>query len=51
VVFNAVCWPYVHLRGRHGWTPARARGLLIRLIMTGLRDGPGPRGTGPDDSS
>src|SRR5215469_16205853 len=44
VVFNAVCWPYVHLRGRHGWTPARARGLLIRLIMTGLRDSPGSRG-------
>jgi AcrR family transcriptional regulator len=37
VVFNAVCWPYVHLRGRHGWTPAQARGLLIHLVMTGLR--------------
>jgi len=38
VVFNAVCWPYVHLRGRHHWPPAKARGLLIRLVMAGLRD-------------
>jgi AcrR family transcriptional regulator len=37
VVFNTICWPYVHLRGRHAWTPAKARGLLIQLIMTGLR--------------
>jgi AcrR family transcriptional regulator len=42
VVFNAVCWPYVHLRGRHGWTADRARGLLIQLIMTGLRAGRDP---------
>jgi AcrR family transcriptional regulator len=41
VVFNAICWPYVHLRGRHGWTPAQARGLLIHLVMTGLRASPG----------
>lgn len=38
VVFNTICWPYVHLRGRHDWTPAKARGLLIHLIMTGLRN-------------
>lgn len=39
VIFNAICWPYVHLRGRHGWTAGKARGLLIDLIMTGLRNG------------
>lgn len=39
VIFNAVCWPYVHLRGRHSWSPVKARGLLIDLIMTGLRNG------------
>ena len=39
VVFNAICWPYVHLRGRHLWTPAQARDLLIRMVMAGLRHG------------
>lgn len=38
VVFNTICWPYVHLRGRHDWAPAKARGLLIHLIMAGLRN-------------
>ncbi|MHB8294593.1 MAG: TetR/AcrR family transcriptional regulator [Acidimicrobiales bacterium] len=40
IVFNTVAWPYVHLRGRHGWIPAKARGLLIRLVMSGVRGGP-----------
>lgn len=40
VVFNAICWPYAHLRGRHGWTPAKARALLIHLVITGLRASP-----------
>jgi AcrR family transcriptional regulator len=38
VIFNAICWPYVHLCGRHGWTDAKARGFLIDLIMTSLRN-------------
>src|SRR5713226_6547115 len=25
VAFNAVAWPYVHLRGRHGWPAEKAR--------------------------
>src|SRR5262249_37934479 len=25
LAFNAVAWPYVHLRGRHGWDAERAR--------------------------
>lgn len=37
IVFNTVAWPYVHLRGRHDWTPRKARGLLIQLVMGGLR--------------
>jgi hypothetical protein len=31
-VFNALCWPYVHLRGRHGWTPERALRRFHSLI-------------------
>jgi hypothetical protein len=46
VVFNAIRWPYAHLRGRHGWTPAQARGLLIHLVMTGLRASPGTSAPG-----
>lgn len=42
VVFNTTCWPYVHLRGRHDWSAARARKLLILLVMGGLR-GPAAR--------
>lgn len=37
IVFTTVAWPYVHLRGRHDWDPGKARGLLIRLVMGGLR--------------
>lgn len=37
VVFNATCWPYVHLRGRHGWDVPKARDLLVQLVLEGLR--------------
>jgi AcrR family transcriptional regulator len=36
VLFNGVCWPYVHLRGRHGWAPERARDQLVGLFMRGI---------------
>jgi AcrR family transcriptional regulator len=36
LVFNAVCWPYVHLRHHHQWEPERARGLLLDLVVAGL---------------
>lgn len=41
-VFNALCWPYVHLRGRHGWSAERARRRFHSLIRHGLvpRDSP-----------
>ena len=45
LLFNAACWPYVHLRGRHGWTSARARTRLLGLLSPGLdqgRSGPDP---------
>jgi AcrR family transcriptional regulator len=36
LLFNTVCWPYVHLRGRHGWTSARARQRLRGLLSPSL---------------
>lgn len=36
VVFNTVCWTYVHLRLRHEWSPRRARSGLLDLVLRGL---------------
>ena len=36
LAFNAVAWPYVHLRGRHGWAPERARERVVGLVLNGL---------------
>ena len=36
VVFNAVAWPYVHLRGRHGWPADRARNRIVGLVLDGV---------------
>jgi AcrR family transcriptional regulator len=36
VLFNAVCWPYAHLRSRHEWPPERARSTLLRLLLPTL---------------
>ena len=36
LIFNALCWPYVHLRGRHGWTSERARRGLRGLLSPSL---------------
>src|SRR5207244_9651790 len=35
VVFNTVCWSYVHLRARHGWSQGKARGLVLPLVLEG----------------
>jgi AcrR family transcriptional regulator len=37
--FNSVCWGYVHLRHRHGWTTERARPPLLAMALSGLRGG------------
>jgi hypothetical protein len=42
LLFNAVCWSYVHLRGRHRWSAERARHGLRGLITPGLVAVPGP---------
>jgi len=39
LLFNTICWPYVHLRGRHGWTSARARQRLRGLLGPSLDPG------------
>jgi AcrR family transcriptional regulator len=36
VLFNAVAWPYVHLRGRHGWPAARAKARVVGLLLNGV---------------
>jgi AcrR family transcriptional regulator len=36
LVFNTVCWPYVHLRRHHSWAPERAQGRLLDLVLDGL---------------
>jgi AcrR family transcriptional regulator len=36
LLFNTVCWAYVHLRGRHRWPAERARRGLRALIEPGL---------------
>ena len=35
-VFNATAWPYVHLRGRHGWPAERARRVVVGLVLNGV---------------
>jgi hypothetical protein len=35
VLFNGVAWPYLHLRARHRWPPARARRLLVSTLLDG----------------
>jgi AcrR family transcriptional regulator len=35
-VFNTVCWPYVHLRARHGWSQEKTRGLVLPLVLRGV---------------
>jgi AcrR family transcriptional regulator len=36
VAFNAVAWPYVHLRGRHDWPADKARSRVVHVVLNGL---------------
>jgi AcrR family transcriptional regulator len=36
VAFNAVAWPYVHLRGRHGWSAEKAESRVVGVVLNGL---------------
>jgi AcrR family transcriptional regulator len=41
LLFNLVGWTYVHMRTGHRWSPDRALGAMLDLVMTGLL----PRGS------
>jgi AcrR family transcriptional regulator len=43
VLFNAVAWPYVHLRGRHEWPADRAASRVVGLVLNGVTAKPQPR--------
>jgi AcrR family transcriptional regulator len=36
LLFNTVCWSYVHLRGRHGWQPKLTRQRVVALALDGI---------------
>ncbi len=40
IAFNAVAWPYVHLRGRHAWPPDQARTRVVDIVMNGVAGTP-----------
>jgi AcrR family transcriptional regulator len=42
VAFNAVAWPFVHLRGRHGWPADRAAARVVGVVLNGLAGAPPP---------
>lgn len=45
VVFNAVAWTYVHLRGRHDWPAETARARVVRLVLNGIAGEAAPDST------
>jgi AcrR family transcriptional regulator len=51
VVFNTVAWPYVHLRGRHGWPVDRARDRIVGLVLDGLAPRPARKKRRGEDST
>lgn len=36
IAFNAVAWPYVHLRGRHDWPAKKARAAIVGVVLNGI---------------
>jgi AcrR family transcriptional regulator len=38
VAFNMAAWPYVHLRGRHGWPAEEAKGWVVAVVLRGLTE-------------
>jgi AcrR family transcriptional regulator len=36
LAFNTVAWPYVHLRGRHGWEAEEARSCVVGVVLHGI---------------
>jgi AcrR family transcriptional regulator len=38
VAFNMTAWPYVHLRGRHGWPADEATASVVGVVLRGIAD-------------
>jgi len=36
IAFNAVAWPYVHLRGHHNWPVEKAREAVLGVVLNGI---------------
>ena len=36
LAFNTVAWPFVHLRGRHGWPVEEARARIVGAVLNGI---------------
>lgn len=36
LAFNTTAWPYVHLRGRHGWPAERAKSCVLGVVLNGI---------------
>jgi AcrR family transcriptional regulator len=36
IAFNAVAWPYVHLRGRHDWPADKAKASVVGVVLNGI---------------
>src|SRR5262249_17386314 len=48
VAFNAVAWPYVHLRGHHGWPAEKARAAIVGVVLDGIGAAARPTPTGKE---
>jgi AcrR family transcriptional regulator len=51
LAFNAVAWPYVHLRGRHDWPAEKARESIVGIVLHGIAAPTGPPHTKPRKES
>jgi AcrR family transcriptional regulator len=38
IAFNMTAWPYVHLRGRHGWPADEATASVVGVVLRGIAD-------------
>jgi AcrR family transcriptional regulator len=36
LAFNTVAWPFVHLRGRHGWPVEEAKARIVGVVLDGI---------------
>ncbi|HZD86696.1 MAG TPA: hypothetical protein VE088_01660 [Gaiellaceae bacterium] len=45
IAFNAVAWPYVHLRGRHEWPAGETRACVVGVVLHGIAGAESPART------